>query len=332
MKASLPDEEKYLSFLNQQGIHPERITRIGGGRNSRVWCVEEGQNLWALKEYFRHPQDPRDRLKTETNFLKFLNQNSNLGVPRVVGFDEHKNLALYSWLQGQPVKTITEKHLEQCVSFITEINENPLRYGTKELQLASEGCTDEKQHLEHVLRRVDQLLEIPTQTSIHQLALEWIRSVLRPKFQQIYSGLCGFGKDRIAANKKLELILSPSDFGFHNILEHQGQLSFLDFEYAGWDDPVKLCADYACQPQVPVSEEQAAWFCQQLEEGLGWKGLFKRFHLLLPLYRVKWCCILLNEFRSQDWERRHHAEEGDKMLRLKKQISKTQQYFNKNIQ
>ena len=38
--------------------------------------------------------------------------------------------------------------------------------------------------------------------------------------------------------------LSPSDFGLHNALRGQdGQLRFVDFEYFGWDDPVKLVSD-----------------------------------------------------------------------------------------
>ena len=170
--------------------------------------------------------------------MRFLKKSNYLRVPRVVAVDQDKNLGLFSWLEGQAVEKITRCHIEQCVSFIVQINQKLPQPG--EIGLASEACTNEQQHPEHVLRRVNQLLEIQEQTSIHQLALEWIRSVLRPKFQQIYLGLREFGKDRITPNKNLELILSPSDFGFHNILEHQGQLSFLDFEYAGWDDPAKL--------------------------------------------------------------------------------------------
>ena len=33
-----------------------------------------------------------------------------------------------------------------------------------------------------------------------------------------------------------------------------GELCFLDFEYAGWDDPAKMVADFFCQPAVPVAD------------------------------------------------------------------------------
>ena len=35
-------------------------------------------------------------------------------------------------------------------------------------------------------------------------------------------------------------ILSPSDFGFHNIISKNQKLYFIDFEYAGWDDQINF--------------------------------------------------------------------------------------------
>ena len=42
--------------------------------------------------------------------------------------------------------------------------------------------------------------------------------------------------------------MSPSDFGFHNVIKKDDFLYFIDFEYAGLDDPVKLICDFYCQP------------------------------------------------------------------------------------
>ena len=50
-------------------------------------------------------------------------------------------------------------------------------------------------------------------------------------------------------------IISPSDIGFHNVLKNQGKVNFIDFEYAGWDDPRKLLSDLVLQPQynIPIN-------------------------------------------------------------------------------
>src|SRR4029077_9202981 len=48
------------------------------------------------------------------------------------------------------------------------------------------------------------------------------------------------------------VILSPSDFGFHNALVDGGRVGFVDFEYAGRDDPAKLIGDFFNQVERPV--------------------------------------------------------------------------------
>ena len=51
-------------------------------------------------------------------------------------------------------------------------------------------------------------------------------------------------------------VLSPSDFGFHNALERpDSQLTFVDFEYFGWDDPAKMLSDFLLHPAVDIGHE-----------------------------------------------------------------------------
>ena len=60
-----------------------------------------------------------------------------------------------------------------------------------------------------------------------------------------------------------ERCVSPSDFGFHNALRTpDGRLAFIDFEYAGWDDPAKTVSDFFCQPECPVPTEHYAAFAR----------------------------------------------------------------------
>jgi len=119
--------------------------------------------------------------------------------------------------------------------------------------------------------------------------------------------------------------ISPSDFGFHNaILEKDKILRFIDFEYAGWDDPAKLVCDFFCQQQVPVPMA----FFERFVEGIGttvfdYDGFRSRVTLLLPVYCVKWCCILLNEFLSCGHSRRQFASaKGDVEMRKEIQLMK----------
>jgi thiamine kinase-like enzyme len=319
--------EEALPFLKQQGICPERQERIQMGRNSRVWLIESGGTRWILKEYFRHPQDPRNRLHSESAFISFLNR-FHLPVPQVVSVDHRNSLGLYTWLEGVPVTQITEEHIAQCSTFIEKINEVHMNNGAKDLPPASEACIKNQLHWEYVQQRMQQLKKIEPVSALHQEVLDWINMALQPKLEKVLSQMNDTEEETEELFNHFEPILSPSDFGFHNILEYQGQLHFFDFEYAGWDDPAKLCADFACQPEYPVSEEHAKLFCQRLGEGLEQPDLPHRFNLLIPLYRIKWCCIMLNEFRKQDRERREHAASLEPTFHLNQQFSKAQNYFS----
>ena len=103
--------------------------------------------------------------------------------------------------------------------------------------------------------------------------------------------------------------ISPSDFGFHNALvQPDGKLFFIDFEYAGWDDPAKTLCDFYCQPELPVPRSTWNQFADAMA-GLAADAILERQRQeeLFPLYQVKWCCILLNEFTVDAARRREFA-------------------------
>lgn len=96
--------------------------------------------------------------------------------------------------------------------------------------------------------------------------------------------------------------LSPSDFGFHNVLVRSNDsFCFLDFEHAGWDDAAKLAADFLIQPEQVLTAEEADTFLSELRtsEMFGKDFLF-RVHALLPVQKVKWTTIILNVFHRPD--------------------------------
>ena len=103
--------------------------------------------------------------------------------------------------------------------------------------------------------------------------------------------------------------LSPSDFGFHNALETQsGEIFFLDFEYFGWDDPAKTVCDFLLHPGMALSPSLKLQFATSLVRGLPWsQGLRERVAAYYPLFGLKWCLILLNEFLPNQILRRRFA-------------------------
>ena len=131
---------------------------------------------------------------------------------------------------------------------------------------------------------------------------EQLKQFLNTIFKPLYLDVKKWSQEQWQDDNLLEELpkykqtLSPSDFGFQNMLVAGGKLQFLDFEYSGWDDPAKLISDFACHPEYPVIWEQARRFGERVSERIRMPEVFKRAETLLPLYRLKWCCILLNEF------------------------------------
>jgi hypothetical protein len=134
----------------------------------------------------------------------------------------------------------------------------------------------------------------------------------------------GLPLDRVLAAE--ECCLSPSDFGFHNALaDDSGRLSFLDFEYAGRDDPAKLVSDFFCQPEVPVPLGFHAHFVARLADGLGLDDAGRmRCQILLDAYRIKWTCIILNDFLPLGAARRAFADAGEWAERCAAQLAKAE--------
>jgi len=138
-----------------------------------------------------------------------------------------------------------------------------------------------------------------------------LRDFLAGPFETAY---CAARKVALGSEQDIELAdayqrLIPSDFGFHNAMrESAGRLRFLDFDYFGWDDPVKFTADWILHPAMRFDATEkrrvVGVISDMLPEDDGFEGRLER---QLPLHRVRWAAILLNLFRSD----RMQAFSGD---------------------
>ena len=121
--------------------------------------------------------------------------------------------------------------------------------------------------------------------------------------------------------------LSPSDFGFHNALKREdSEIAYLDFEYFGWDDPAKMISDFLLHPGMSLEEKWKQRFATTVFKNFDQdKLLINRVKLVYPLFGLKWCLILLNEFLPLYMRRRRFVTEGqvEKNI-LEIQIMKTQ--------
>jgi hypothetical protein len=306
---------------------PFELVPIRAGRNSAVFKVSSNGKEWVLKHYFKHEADKRNRLDAEFQFLKFLKQIDCPAVANPIAVDDSKQLALYSFIYGAKPTAITDSHIDQATQFILLLHSFRDHPKSKILKNAADACFDIEQHVNLVNARLEQFNHIEPDSPEVIDFLEWVKNVLQPAWLKIRTNIFAVHKSLLIQ----EITLSPSDFGFHNTLEYHGTLSFIDFEYAGWDSMAKLICDFICQPDIPITSSQAKQFLTKIAKETNNPSLIEQVNTLLPLHRVKWCCILLNVFRDVDRQRRSHSGVSLSGI-LNDQLNKAKYYFDIHLQ
>ncbi|HEX4609770.1 MAG TPA: aminoglycoside phosphotransferase family protein [Urbifossiella sp.] len=288
------------------------VTPLAGGANNRVFRLDTGTGPVLLKSYFRHPDDPRDRLAAEWAFARFAWDAGVRYTPRPLATDRDAGLALYEYVPGRSLHgtTATDADVDEAIGFYRALHAAKARAGSAELPRASESCFSLDDHFATVARRVERLRSLPVGGVADLAAAAFVDGDLVPAWREVLTAAkADAAASRLPADRPVataDRCVSPSDFGFHNALrESSGRLRFIDFEYAGWDDPAKLVCDFFCQPAVPAPAAAFDRFAAAVADGCAEPPTFRaRAALLLPVYRVKWVCIMLNEFLPVGGSRR----------------------------
>lgn len=293
---------------------PLSLSIVSGGGNAAVFDVDSANGRFALKLYAS-----ADRLRSESAALTFLSRTPlQSRVARIAAANERRCAALFEWIDGTGV-TNAARDVSWCVAFLADLHGEREAPGAAHLNYAAEACLSTQEIVRQVRRRISCLQEIEQTDSA--LAAH-LRNALLPALDRALAALPVPDSE---LPRSLQT-LSPSDFGFHNIRRRpSGDLVCLDFEYFGWDDPVKLVADTLLHPGAQLTVHEQREFLQ------GAKAIYaasdprfsERLCMQFPMYALRWSLIVLNEFLPQMWQRRLHAGvTGDwaaiKMEQLKK--------------
>jgi hypothetical protein len=299
------------------------LTRLAGGRNNRVFrLAHEGGAPLVLKLYHHDVRDPRDRLGAEWAFLRYAWGNCGLrDVPQPLAAEPASHAALYGFVPGGRLPVAGAAEVDLAARFVAALNRPAGREAAAALSPGSEACFSMAAHVATVARRVARLGSGLDDTAPHAAAAAaLVRLRLIPAWEAIIRGLP-------ADDAAQPWCVSPSDFGFHNALATpDGGLVFLDFEYAGRDDPAKLVCDFFCQPEIPAPDGLYGGFRDAVLGALGLdtKAHRARCDALLSAYRLKWACIMLNDFLATDAARRDFAEGLDRATRCAAQLAKAE--------
>jgi Phosphotransferase enzyme family len=307
-------EEKIRDILRHHlKMDAHAFHQIKGGRNSRVFRVDcANDTAVAVKAYFRSARDRRDRMGCEFRALQLLEERGLRKTAKPLVADEEQHVAVYEFIEGRqvPSSEVSLADIDQVLDFLRALKQIAASGVASVFPAASEACFS----IDALFANLDRRLEGLERAAGDAPALgKFLARELIPFRKTVEEWCRGFCRDRgIDPAKEISSgarTLSPSDFGFHNTLRRPGGgLAFLDFEYFGWDDPAKTISDFVLHPgmQLPLDLRQH-FFSGALTVFPEYPNIDARIRAVYPLFALKWCTILLNEFTLDHMPRRSFA-------------------------
>lgn len=314
-------------------IRPKAIDvhKLTAGGNAGVFRVMlQDRSTVRIKVY---PTDSgHDRLHSE-----FVASDAISGLPqgyasKPLAKDESLGVGIYQWIDGDRVTSPTKQDMKSSLEFLAHLHDartSPLFLGVRSASAACFCGADIEVQIKKRLQQFD----------YPRMRHAELDRFLSGAFRRVSSNLLERAREEWPEGPgfdtpldRSQQTLSPSDFGFHNAIRRpNGALAFIDFEYFGWDDPVKLMSDFVLHQGMSLSDEQKLSWLEGALEIYG-ATCSARLSASAPLYGLVWCLIILNDFRPEIWQRRSLADPTKKNVRpeiLARQLERANVLLNK---
>ena len=301
------DEVCRISQRRFASLNVKRVMPKPGRGNSRIFELESSDGKkYALKIYPDRQLDMRPRLETEFFATQFL-EAAHFPVTPTAAKDDGLNWAVYDWVLGKTPSFIDNAFIDQALEFLGHLWATSRRsIGRADFSEASEACLSGAEIVSQIEQKLGRLILVAPPEVI--LFLNHDLQPLILSCGETARGLLSESFD-IKLPHALQ-ILSPSDFGAHNSIKNvNGSFIFIDFEYFGWDDPVKLICDFYWHPAMNLTQElKTRWLTGAKSIFMDDPSFIRRLDVFLPLIGIRWCLILLNEFLPSALARRVNAD------------------------
>lgn len=275
------------------------LSLAGSGANSRIYRLETSDNVYALKFYREGKKHFNDRLKSEQRALKLFHENGILNTPKIYSCDIENNCVLMEWINGNIISKPNSSDVENLSDFIIKVDQVKNSINIEDHEEATEACLSASELISQIENRIDKLSGSDSK-DLHGFMQKYFSPLFNEISEWVYES---YRNMHMSSNKNLSIefqTLSVVDFGFHNALKNQnGEIIFIDFEYFGLDDPVKLVSDTLLHPHplMNLSHEFRQYFFDKTLNYFSKDDYYPhRVKTLYPLYVLRWCTIMLNSF------------------------------------
>ena len=296
-----------------------KIKNIPTSYNSKLIKISSTKKNYIIKLF---PKQNNLNFIREVYFL--TNFKSLKYTPKIISCDYDNKILVLSYLNGAKVQKKQAKYLPQIFDFLKKIQTKKFKYIHKNKIIRSkEGCFCLNYHLKYSKKKIIHLKKNKKLlvNSNFSYFINKLNNIYKLKEKNILD------KYKITRLKKKfntkNLILSPSDFGFNNILIKSKKLFFLDFEYSGLDDPCQLCFDFIANPNTRFNNYEYKIFIYKFSQIFKIKNFEDIFNDFIDFYYIKWSILIFN-FNLK----KNKASRKD----IDKSINKTLKYLkNKKI-
>jgi len=290
------------------------IKKIQSRANSQVYKISLNKKKYLLKIYPN--KDNRKRLFIEYNALNFLRTNRFKNIPTPIIKNTFFNVALYEYLEGNSISRPSKSNIRSALLFIKKLRDLYNRNHKDFNHKASEACFNYNSLIFQIEGKLKSLNELKFQKKTNL----FIINKLTPLWNKLKKdSFLNWPQNNLINNlNKNNLTFSPSDFGFHNSLIKKNKVQFIDFEYFGYDDPVKIISDFLWHPSMNISlSNKNYWQINMFKIFKSDINITQRFKSAYPLYGFRWILIMLKYISF---------ENTNKSNLLSKQIVKNQNY------
>jgi hypothetical protein len=265
-----------------------KIKNIPSSYNSKLLKVSLSNKNYVVKLFSK---------KNRLNFIRevfFLTNLRNLkNIPKIISYDYNKKTLVLSYLSGKKIRKDQGKYLPQIFYFLRKIQVKKNKYVNKNKIIKSkEGCYCLLDHLKNSKMKINEIKK-NKQFMKNSNFLNFIKKLDNTYNLNEKNILKKYTKNNLKKEFNIKkLILSPSDFGFNNILLKSKKLFFLDFEYSGLDDPCKLCFDFISNPNTKFTSQEYEIFTHKFSTNFKIRNFKNIYNDFIDFYYIKWSILI----------------------------------------
>jgi thiamine kinase-like enzyme len=277
--------ELSYELKNKYQLKEYELRKLSSGNNAGAYLLECEKNKFILKSYGKLI-DGEERFMRERSLLEHCAKSGINNVPKMIDYDFNSRQILLEYLGHSAETTMSLDVCKALFDFIKSLNKN----SNENLSYAKDAYLENMNVFTDIQGRIKRL----KQFNLPKVVYPFFEEVCAYFFNSCgeLEGLNQFDSELFV---KKEKIVSPSDVGLHNMLFINNKFYFIDFEYSGYDNPIKFFGDLIANPDNHVSDSLIPDMIKMFHEYLG-LNLEVQMPEISKYFRIKWCLIIIEHW------------------------------------